>query len=372
MALSFSLLSLGSYAQWSSSGGNETITTGIVGIGTSSPATILEVHQPTVLGTTAGSSIELGRFSGSSGNGSQLRFLLNRFNAGNDWTGASTRIQAWTDVSPQGYIDFNPSNSLSGMAFGAGSNEYMRITQTGLIGIWTNNPVGSFEVHSPGTLGTSQGSTSEMARFYCSTGNGSMLKILANRFTAGNGWTSASTRIQAVTDATNQAYIDFNPNGGTYGLALGTGSGEVFRITSNNTVLIGKTSQVNTGYILDINGNTRANEVVVNASGADFVFDPGYHLPSLKELDAYVRREHHLPDIAPAAQMQKDGVDLGANQTRLLQKIEELTLYTIQQDKEMNSLKDKVHRLEEQNSRLEDLLKRIERLEHSQNSTLDK
>jgi hypothetical protein len=48
-------------------------------------------------------------------------------------------------------------------------------------------------------------------------------------------------------------------------------------------VLIGKTSQTNLAYKLDVNGNIRANKIVVNTTGADFVFDPGYHLLPLHE-----------------------------------------------------------------------------------------
>ena len=105
--------------------------------------------------------------------------------------------------------------------------------------------------------------------------------------------------------------------------------------------MIGETSQTNTAYKLDVNGNARIDQVVVNTTGADYVFDPGYRLIPLKELDLYLQ-QHHLPGIAPAGQMQKDGLDLGDNQTRLLAKVEELTLYAIDQQKQIELLKDKL------------------------------
>ena len=135
------------------------------------------------------------------------------------------------------------------------------------------------------------------------------------------------------------------------------------RLTPAGNVLIGKGTQANSTYILDVNGTARANQVVVNSTGADYVFDPGYRLSSLAQLEAYVRKEHHLPDIAPAAQMQQEGMNLGDNQTRLLAKIEELTLYVIQQDKETQVLKEKIKTLEERNRTLENLEQRIEKLE---------
>jgi len=113
--------------------------------------------------------------------------------------------------------------------------------------------------------------------------------------------------------------------------------------TGNNyfagNVLIGKTSQTNTGYMLDINGNVRANKVTINTTGADFVFEPTYKLLSLSELETFIQSNHHLPGIASAAQMQKDGLELGESQTNLLQKIEELTLYSIEQDKNNKALR---------------------------------
>jgi hypothetical protein len=111
------------------------------------------------------------------------------------------------------------------------------------------------------------------------------------------------------------------------------------RMTSSGNVLIGKGTQINTSYVLDVNGNVRANEVVVNTTGADFVFDSAYHLPDLSMVAAYIRTNHHLPQIRSAAEMEKDGLKLGEDQIRLLQKIEELTLYIIDQNKRLEELK---------------------------------
>lgn len=104
-------------------------------------------------------------------------------------------------------------------------------------------------------------------------------------------------------------------------------------ITTGGNVLIGKVSQVNSAYMLDVAGNVRANELVVNTTGADFVFDPTYALPSLHAVSDYIAHNRHLPGIEPAAAMTAGGVKVGETQTKLLQKIEELTLYVIQADK---------------------------------------
>ncbi|TAN15356.1 MAG: hypothetical protein EPN37_09555 [Chitinophagaceae bacterium] len=136
-------------------------------------------------------------------------------------------------------------------------------------------------------------------------------------------------------------YYDLTNNylaiGGTNNAATGSlyAGGAIF----NNNVLIGKTSQTNTSYKLDVNGNIRANQVTVNATGADYVFDPNYKLSSLDSLNNYIRLHHHLPGIPSAKEMQKSGMNVGVTETVLLKKIEELTLYVVKLQKEVEELK---------------------------------
>ena len=108
---------------------------------------------------------------------------------------------------------------------------------------------------------------------------------------------------------------------------------------------------------LDVDGDFHANEistpqltagvVYVQTQGADFVFDDAYNLLPLNDLEKYVNAKKHLPDLQPAVEMQQNGISVGDMQTLLLQKIEELTLYIIQQDKEIRILQEKVKQLEQ-------------------------
>ncbi|TAM96466.1 MAG: hypothetical protein EPN39_13620 [Chitinophagaceae bacterium] len=120
-----------------------------------------------------------------------------------------------------------------------------------------------------------------------------------------------------------------------------TTTGSTIYSTNAGNVLIGKTSQTNTSYKLDVNGNIRANQVTVNATGADYVFDPTYHLPSINSLSEYIKAHHHLPGIPSAKEMQNNGMNMGATETALLKKIEELTLYIVKLQKEVEELKAK-------------------------------
>ena len=124
---------------------------------------------------------------------------------------------------------------------------------------------------------------------------------------------------------------------GTYGADLRFhNGGDKLIIKPNGNVGIGTN---NPTARLTVAGNISAREVRVTANaGADFVFEDGYALRPLSEVEQFVQANKHLPEIAPAAQMVKEGVNTGAFQIQLLQKVEELTLYVIAQEKRIAAL----------------------------------
>ncbi len=105
---------------------------------------------------------------------------------------------------------------------------------------------------------------------------------------------------------------------------------------------------------LAVNGNITAKDVMVTNTGwSDYVFQPGYRLPPLREVGAFIQANHHLPGIPSEAEVKAKGVSLGDMQAKLLAKVEELTLHMIQADERNN-------RLDEQNRELRDRLARLE------------
>ncbi|UOE39862.1 hypothetical protein MTP09_07970 [Chryseobacterium suipulveris] len=105
-------------------------------------------------------------------------------------------------------------------------------------------------------------------------------------------------------------------------------------------------------------GKFEAKEVKVTASPtADFVFADGYPLPKLDEVEQFIKKNRHLPEVASAKEMERDGVNVGEFQIKLLQKIEELTLYTIEQGK---MLKEQQRKLEEQQRKIEAMEKLVD------------
>ena len=101
----------------------------------------------------------------------------------------------------------------------------------------------------------------------------------------------------------------------------------------------------NPQHKLDVRGTIRADEILVNTvSGADFVFDKSYNLRPLNELNSYIEENQHLPEIPSAEEMQENGVNMNELQIQLLQKVEELTLYVIQQDKRIKELEEQLNK----------------------------
>ena len=99
---------------------------------------------------------------------------------------------------------------------------------------------------------------------------------------------------------------------------------------------------------LAVNGTIHAKEVRVdlNVPGADYVFGKCYPLKSLSAVNKYVSLNHHLPDVPSAKSMEKNGIDVSRMNMKLLQKVEELTLYLIQLKKENAQQNERLKKLE--------------------------
>ncbi|TRX58738.1 fibronectin type III domain-containing protein [Fulvivirga sp. M361] len=103
-------------------------------------------------------------------------------------------------------------------------------------------------------------------------------------------------------------------------------------------------SGLSNDFLLAVDGKMLVEDVAVQLSETwpDYVFDENYERPGLYELEAYLRKNRHLPHIPSADEVATQGVELGVINVKLLEKIEELTLYMIELKKEIDELKEQL------------------------------
>ncbi|EHQ24327.1 hypothetical protein [Mucilaginibacter paludis] len=131
-------------------------------------------------------------------------------------------------------------------------------------------------------------------------------------------------------------------------------SNENFFVFTNGTVGV-NTAYVPSGYNLAINGKAIAASFTVQLKSAwpDYVFKPSYPLMPLSVLKSYIDQNHHLPEVPSAAEVRNDGLNLGEMNKVLIKKVEELTLYLIEKDNEMQQMRNSQAQLEQRLKLLE-------------------
>ncbi len=162
-----------------------------------------------------------------------------------------------------------------------------------------------------------------------------------------DGGTGTRLVIQKNDDAND--YIHFNHRHWKYGISdimsLWRDKIQMFQPVSIGT------TNYNSNYLLQVGGTIRAKEVKVETGWSDFVFEPDYELKPLGQIEDFINENGHLPDIPSAKEVEENGISLGEMDAKLLQKIEELTLYVIEQNRKLemqsNELKAQSQKLKE-------------------------
>jgi hypothetical protein len=246
------------------------------------------------------------------------------------------------------YIDNTNANGSIAIRTGGTSNIDFFIKSNGYVGIGTTDPDSKLSVKG-----------NVKATSYSVVNSSASSKLDVNN-------------LQFSRDGVS--YIDNKNTNGSIAIRTGGTSNIDFLIKPNGNVGIG--TNLTGEHKLAVEGSIGAREIKVEAfpNWSDFVFYKEYNLPSLKEVENHIKEKGHLKDIPSAEEVEENGIFLGEMNAKLLQKIEELTLYTIQQQKEIENFKIQNYRIDKlekenellktMNSKLIELHKRLEKLEN--------
>ncbi len=203
------------------------------------------------------------------------------------------------------------------------------VITNGRIGIGTDSFCASLEIQSKfggGLRSTIKSGNGGAVTFTIDDTNGSGHALLAS--TSGTGRADEIV-IQNTSNPNSALYVSTN------------GTGKALQV-SGKTQLDGNVTigDAFTNYQLNVNGTVKSREVVVTTTNfPGYAFDDDYDLMGLPDLEQVIRQEGHLPGIPSADEVALSGIRIGDMQTRLPEKIEELTPYTIEREKELDPLR---------------------------------
>ncbi|MEJ5050430.1 hypothetical protein WH221_11350 [Chryseobacterium culicis] len=232
----------------------------------------------------------------------------------------------------------------------------------GYVGIGTVTPLS--KLHVAGTIMAGAGdSVTGINAFSIPYASGSMNNWGALR-SSGSSYMSYGVKANGA----NVGWLSSSGEGNFVKTAIMLDN-EGFRLLASASQQVAIDSPVSMPEIMKISstgnallqGKFEAKEIKVTLTPtADFVFDENYDLPKLEDIEKHIKEKKHLPEIASAKVMEKEGVNVGEFQIKLLQKIEELTLYSIEQNKKLKVLQQENKILKSQSEEIQELKKQFQ------------
>lgn len=315
---------------------------GKVGIGTTNPAHLLHINGGDLFVQSSNGLIRFG------------------YQGANEWQMATTGAGAdlrWytttdggTNITPRHYFSQNGNMGIGGF-----SGPGVPLGRLDVIGAGTTSSTNTFLLrNSAGDTLLRMRDDGRMGIGYNGTTYGRTINLggtginfyTSNEAAFGGAVFPTDTSLVIWSNSNANNYLVFQPSWGNTGIGTYTPNAK-FHL--NGAQLIGgNTARIATGYQLSVDGRIMAEEVTVqnSASWPDYVFANDYKLMPLNELEASINKNKHLPNIPSAAVVEKEGISLGQMNRKLMEKVEELTLYIIDLNKKNEALTQKVQQLE--------------------------
>jgi hypothetical protein len=315
---------------------------GKVGIGTTTPAHLLHINGGDLFVQSSSGLIRFG-YQGANewqmattGGGADLRWY--------------TTTDGGTTITPRHYFQQNGNVGIGGF-----SGPGLPLGRLDVIGTGTSSSTNTFLLrNSVGDTLLRMRDDGRMGIGYNGTSYGRTLNMggtginfyTANEAAFGGAVFPTDTSLVIWSNSAANNYLVLQPSWGNTGVGTYTPNAK-FHV--NGAQLIGGNSaRIAAGYQLSVDGKIMAEEVTVQNSTAwpDYVFASDYKLLPLNELEASINKNKHLPNIPSAAEVDKKGITLGEMNRKLMEKVEELTLYVIELNKKNEVLAQKVQALE--------------------------
>jgi hypothetical protein len=264
-----------------------------VGIGTTTPQSKLHIHDP-------------------------LGFGYARFT--NNTTGSSSGNGSFIGAFNSDFIVYN-QESIGSISMYTNATKRLLINSTGYVGIGIDPPTNRLHVLSNIGLRAINSSTAAQINFEDETGvDKSFINLTGEDLKVGTIASNDHGKFIVRTNGSDRLFID-----------------------SAGNVTVGSTYKAASGYKVSINGKVICEEVRVqlDADWPDYVFANNYKLMPLGDLQKFITTNKHLPGILSAAEVKTNGIELGDTNKRMMEKIEELTLYILELKKEIDLLKSK-------------------------------
>ena len=297
-------------------------STGPAGIGTTSPATPLHIYKNQSGNFLPMLTLEDGLTTGYTQlalKGTGRQYHIGVGNGSEPYFGLANKFYIWDQNA------------------GSGGTYRMVLNSNGHFGFGTNSPSNVVSIYA----GSANSSGLHFSRLNNtatpSAGNGKVLSLnstghvilVADETGLGSTWGIGGN---AGTTPTN----DFFGTTDAQDIVIKSNNAERMRISSSGNISIGTDDAK--GNKFAVNGDAMFTKIRVRlySEWPDYVFQPTYQLRSLNDLEKFIQVNKHLPEIPSAEEVEKNGIDVSENQAALLKKIEELTLYLIEQNKQLD------------------------------------